>query len=101
MFSVSHLKDFQNVLRLQRLITVGHSIGFQLNLADEQTTLSPTGCSQNVYDLCLSFLHNLAFLKNGILQIIQQGLGCKSGELGFGYLIKQKLASYVLFQSMA
>ena len=62
-FSSVSLKDFQNVLRLQRVTTLGLSIGFQCNLEHEQTTLSPTSCSQNIYDLFLSFLHNYGFSK--------------------------------------
>ena len=68
-FSSVSVKDFQNVLRLQRVITLRHTIGFQCNLVHEQTTLSPTSCSQNLYDLFLSFLHNFAFLKNGIFRL--------------------------------
>ena len=55
--------DFQSVLRLQRVITLRHSIAFQCNLVNEQTTLSPTSCSQRIYDLFLSFLHNFGFSK--------------------------------------
>ena len=32
----------------------------------------------------------LAFLKNGILQITRGVSGCKSGKLGFGYIIKHR-----------
>ena len=60
---------------------------FQCDLVQEQTAVSHTGCSQKVYDLFLSFLHNAGFSKNGIL-LITRILGCKSGE--FGYLIKHK-----------
>ena len=62
------------------------------NLVPEQTTLSPTTCSScpKIYELFLSFLHSFGFLKNGILQITRRVLGCKSGESGFGYLIKHK-----------
>ena len=55
--------DFQSVLKLQRVITLMHSMGFQCNLAHEQTTVSPTSCSQKIYDLFLSFLHNFGFSK--------------------------------------
>ena len=41
-FSSMSVKDFQNVLRLPRVITIRHSIGFQCNLVHKQTTLSPT-----------------------------------------------------------
>ena len=56
-------KDFQNVLSLLRVITLRHFIGFQCNLALEQTTLSPTSCSQKIYDLFLLLLHNFGFSK--------------------------------------
>ena len=79
-FSSVSVKDFQNILRLQRVITLRHSIGSQCNLVYEQTTLSPTSCSQKIYDLFL----------DGILQITQQVLGCNSGESGFGYLIRHR-----------
>ena len=59
-FSVT---NFQNVLGLQRVITLRHSIFFQCNWVHEQTTLSPTICSQKIYDLFLSFLHNFGFFK--------------------------------------
>ena len=42
------VKDFQNVLRLQRVITLKHSISFHRNLVHEQTSLSPTSCSQKI-----------------------------------------------------
>ena len=89
-FSFVLVKDFQNVLRLQRVITLRHSIGFQCNLVQKQTTLSPTSCSQKIYDEFLSFVHNFGFSENGILQITQRVLGCKSGEFGFGYFIKHR-----------
>ena len=41
-FSSVSIKDFQNVVRLQGVITLRHSIGFQCNLVHEQTTLSAT-----------------------------------------------------------
>ena len=84
------VKDFENVLRLQRVITLRHSVGFQCNLVHEQTTLSSTSCSKKIYDLFLSFLHSYGFSKNGILQITRRVLGCKSGEFEFGYLIKHR-----------
>ena len=61
MFSSVSVKDFQNVLRLQRVITLRHSIGFQCNLVHKQTTLPPICCSQSIYDLFLSFFHNFGF----------------------------------------
>ena len=67
-FSVS-VTDFYNVLRLQQVIALRHSIAFQCNLVYEQITLSPTSCSQKIYDLFLSFLHNFGFSKYGILKI--------------------------------
>ena len=63
-FSSVSVKDFENVLRLQRVITLRHSIGFQCNLVHEQTTLSSTSCSQKIYDWFLSFLHNFGYSKN-------------------------------------
>ena len=57
------VKDFENVIRLQRVTTLRHSIGPQCNLLHEQTTSSPISCSQKVYDLFLSFLHNFCFSK--------------------------------------
>ena len=62
--------DFHNVLRLQQVIALGHSIAFQCNLVHEQTTLSPTSCFQKIYDLFLPFLHNFGFSKKyGILRL--------------------------------
>ena len=55
------VKDFQNVPRLQRVITLRHSTGFQCNLVHEQTILSPTRCSQKISDLFLSFFYNFGF----------------------------------------
>ena len=55
------VKDF-DVLRLQRTITLMHSIGFQCNLVHEQTTMSSTSCSKK-YDLSVSILHNYGFSK--------------------------------------
>ena len=57
------VKAFQNVIILQRVVTLRHFIGFQCNLVDEQTTLFPTNCSQKIYELFLSFLHNFGFSK--------------------------------------
>ena len=89
-FSSVSVKDFENVLRLQRVISLRHFIVFQCNLVHEETTLSSTSCSQK-YDLFLSFLHNYGFSKkDGILQITRRVLRCKSGEFGFGYLIKYR-----------
>ena len=50
-FSSVSVKDFQNVLILQRVITLKNSSGFQCNLVHKQTTLSPTSCSKNICDL--------------------------------------------------
>ena len=61
LFSSVSVEDFQNVLRLSRVITLRRSIGFQCNLIHEQTTVSPTCCSQKFYDLFLSFLLNFGF----------------------------------------
>ena len=36
---------------------------FQCDSVHEQTTLSPTSCSQKIYDLFFSFLHNFVFSK--------------------------------------
>ena len=96
------VEDFQNVLRLQRVIILRYSIGFQCNLVHKQITLSPTRCSKKIYDLFLSFLHNFGFSENSILQIIRRVLDCKSGEFGVWILYQtHKLASHLLFQSMA
>ena len=43
------------------MITVGHSIGFQRNLAHEQTTLSPTIVRTLKEDQPLRLLLNLLF----------------------------------------
>ena len=67
------VKDFQAVLRLQRVITPRHSIGFQCNLIHEQTTLSATSCSQEIYDLFLSFLHNFGFYKKMVFCKLHDG----------------------------
>ena len=53
--------DFHNVLRLQQVIALRHSMAFQCNLVHEQTTFSPASCSQKIYHLFLSFLHNFGF----------------------------------------
>ena len=45
------------------MITLRHSIGLQCNLVHEQTTVFPISCSQKIYDLFLSFLHNFGFSK--------------------------------------
>ena len=89
-FSSASVKDFQNVLRLHQMMILRHSIGFQCNLVKEQTTLSPTSCSPKNMTCSIRFCTILAFLKNGILQITQRVLGCKSGEFGFGYLIRHR-----------
>ena len=65
-------------------------MGFQCNLLHEQTTLSPTSCSQKIYDLFLSFLHNFGCSKKMIWRV----------WVWIPYQT-QKLASHVLFQSMA
>ena len=44
-FSFMSVADFHNGFRLQRVITLRHSVGLQCNLVHEQTTLSPTSCS--------------------------------------------------------
>ena len=50
-------------LRLQRVITLRHSIAFQCNLVHEQITLSSISCFQKIHDLFLSFLHKFGFSK--------------------------------------
>ena len=62
-FSSVSVKDFENDLRLQQVIALRHSIAFQCNLVQEQTTLSPTSCCQKVYDLFISVLHSFGFSK--------------------------------------
>ena len=42
-FSFVSVTGFQNVLSLQRVITLRHSTVFQCNLVHEQTALSPSG----------------------------------------------------------
>ena len=84
------VKDFQNVLRLQRAITLRHSIGFQFNLVHEQTSLSPTSYSKKYMTCSFRFCTTLVSLKNVILQITRRVLDFKSEEFGFGYLIKYK-----------
>ena len=61
--SSASVKDFQNVLRLQRVITLRHSVGSLCNLVHKQTTLSPTSCFKKIYDLFLLVLHNYGFPK--------------------------------------
>ena len=86
-FSSVSIRDFHNVLRLQQVIALKHSIAFQVH---DETTLSPTSCSQKIYDLFLSFLHNFGFSKNDILQITRRVLDCKSGQFAFGYRIQHR-----------
>ena len=62
-FSSVSVIDFHNVLRLQQVIASRHSVAFQCNLVHGHTILSPTSCSQKIYDLFLSFLHNFGFSK--------------------------------------
>ena len=62
-FSSVSVTDFRNVVRIQQVIALRHSITIQCNLVHEQTTLSPTSCSKKIYDLFLSFLHNFGFSK--------------------------------------
>ena len=45
-FPFVSVKYIQNVLRFQQVITLRHSMGFQVNLVHEQTTLPPTSFSQ-------------------------------------------------------
>ena len=63
-FASVSVTDFHNVLRLQQVIALRHSIVFQCNLVQEKTILSPTSCSKKIYDLFLSFSHNFGFSKN-------------------------------------
>ena len=70
------VKDFRNVLRLLRVITLRHSIDFQCNMVHEQTTLSPTSCSQKICDSFLSFLHNFSrLLHNDYWAVNLESLG--------------------------
>ena len=86
------VKDFQNVLRLQRLITLGHSIGFQCNLVhDTNRSHVLVLVALNKCMTCsFRFYTILVFIKNGSLQITRRVLGCKSREFGFGYLINHR-----------
>ena len=102
LFSSVSVKDVQNVCGLQQVITLRHSIGFQCNLVHEQTTWSPISCSKTYLTCSFRFCTILAFVKNAILQITWQVLGCKSAEFWVWIPYQtQKLASHVLFQSMA
>ena len=85
-FSLS-VKDFQNVLRLQQVITLGHSIAFQCNLVNEHITLSLTSCSQKIYDSFFSFLHSFGFSEKWNFADYKTS---KSGGFGFKYLIKHR-----------
>ena len=63
----SLLKDFRNVLRFLRMITLRYSIGFQCNLLHEETTLSPTCFSKKMacffrFGTILAF-QNMAFCR--------------------------------------
>ena len=88
-FSSVSVKDSQNVLRLQRVITPRHSIGFQCNLVYEQTICVLVVALKNL-TCSFRFCTILAFLKNGNLQITRLVLGCKSKELELGYFIKYR-----------
>ena len=82
-FSSVSVTDFHNVLRLQQVIALRHSVAFQCNLVHEQTTLlSPTTCFKKYTTCSFRFCIILAFLKNGILQITRRVNDCKSGEFG-------------------
>ena len=67
-FSSVPVEEFQNVLTLQRVITLRDSVGFQCNLVQKQTTLSSTSCSKKYMTCSFRFCTILAVLKNGILQ---------------------------------
>ena len=88
-FPVS-VTDFHNALRLQQVIALRHSMAFPCNLVHEQTTSSPTSCSQIIYDLFLSFLHSFGFSKKWHLQITRRVLDYKSGEFAFRYRIQHR-----------
>ena len=95
-FSSLSVKDFQNVLRIQRVITLMHSTGFQCNLAREQTTLYFTSCSQIRYELFLSFLYNYGFSN------YTTSIGLKIWRVWVWILYQTyKLVSHVLFQNVA
>ena len=84
------------------MITLRHSIGFQCNLVRKQTTLSPTSCSQKIYDLFLSFLHNFAFSKKmSFCRLHDEYCAVDLESLGLDTLSTQKLSSHALFESMA
>ena len=100
-FSFVSVKDFQNVLRLQRVITLRHSIGFQCNLVQKQTTLSPTSCSQKIYDEFFRLCTILAFLKMAFCRLLNEYWAVNLESLGLDTSSNTETASHVLLQSMA
>ena len=90
------VRDFQNVLRLQRVVTLRQSIGFQSNLVHKQPTLSPTSCSQKIHDFFLSLLHIYGFSKTW------QYWAVNLESLGLDNLANTKTSKpcIILFQSM-
>ena len=103
-FNASHIRhNFPYKLILYQWVSLNISEVINENSTSAFNYLDDFSCSQKIYDLFLLFCTIMAFLKIGILQIVRRVLGCKSGEksgeFGFGYLIKtQKLLSHVLFQ---
>ena len=76
------------------MIPLRHSIGFQYNLVPQQPTLSPAGCSKNIYDLFLSYCTTLAFLnptRTGLFENVLVGGGGGGG--GFFSTSPRKILS--------
>ena len=97
-FSSVSFIDFENVFKLQRVTTLRHSIGFQCNLVHEQITLSPTSCSQKVYDLFFSFLHNVDFPKKWHFTDYTTSIGLYIWKVGVWIPYQtQKLANHAAF----
>ena len=97
-----YVEDFENVLRLHRVITSRHSMGFQCNLVHEQATLCSTNCLQKIYDLFLSLLHNYGFSKKWHFANYTTSIRMYIWRVWVWIPYQtQKLVSHVLFQSMA
>ena len=89
-YPLCQLKDFQDVIRLQLVITPRHLQSFSVIWYTNRPLCLLLVAFKKIYDLFLSFLDNFRLSKNGILQITRRVLGCKSGEFGFGYLTKHR-----------
>ena len=101
-FSSVSVTDFQIFLRLQRVITLRHSIAFQCNLVHEQITLSPTSCFQKIYDLFLSFMHNFGFSEKWHFADYMSSIGLLILRVCVWIPYQtQKLVSHILFKNIA